>query len=60
MLRVREFGDGFGFALQPLPQRRIRGQIGGQNLNGYIRSRRVSRARYTSPMPPAPSGDRIS
>jgi hypothetical protein len=28
-VRVRKFGDGFGFALESLPQRRIRGQVGG-------------------------------
>src|SRR5436309_3797637 len=32
----------------------------GRILTATVRSRRVSRARYTSPMPPAPSGARIS
>src|SRR5580700_4717884 len=32
----------------------------GRILTATVRSRRVSRARYTSPMPPAPSGDWIS
>ena len=32
----------------------------GSTFTATIRSSRVSRARYTSPIPPAPSGDRIS
>ena len=32
----------------------------GRTLIATVRSRRVSRPRYTSPMPPAPSGDWIS
>ena len=32
----------------------------GNTLMATVRSRRVSHARYTSPMPPAPSGVRIS
>src|SRR4029077_19896643 len=32
----------------------------GRNLIATVRSRRVSRARYTSPIPPAPSGETIS
>src|SRR6202044_2384982 len=32
----------------------------GRILTATVRSRRVSLARYTSPMPPAPSGDWIS
>src|SRR6266851_6720980 len=32
----------------------------GRILTATVRSRRVSRARYTSPIPPAPSGDWIS
>src|SRR6266540_4494119 len=32
----------------------------GRTLIATARSRRVSRARYTSPIPPAPSGERIS
>src|SRR5580704_4817457 len=32
----------------------------GRILMATMRSRRVSQARYTSPMPPAPSGDWIS
>src|SRR5215472_1048230 len=33
---------------------------GGRTLMATLRSSRISRARYTSPMPPAPSGDWIS
>jgi len=32
----------------------------GNTFTATSRPRRVSRARYTSPIPPAPSGDRIS
>jgi hypothetical protein len=32
----------------------------GSTLIATVRSSRVSRARYTSPIPPAPSGDTIS
>src|SRR5262245_13542353 len=32
----------------------------GRTLTATVRSRRVSRALYTSPMPPAPIGDRTS
>jgi hypothetical protein len=32
----------------------------GSTFTATVRSRRVSRALYTSPIPPAPSGDRIS
>src|SRR5258708_40331143 len=32
----------------------------GRILMATVRSRRVSRARYTSPIPPAPSGETIS
>ena len=32
----------------------------GRTLTATVRPRRVSLARYTSPMPPAPRGERIS
>ena len=35
-VRMGEFRNRFGFALQTLPQGRIRGQIAGQNFDGYI------------------------
>src|SRR5260370_33434317 len=35
-------------------------RCGGRILMATLRSRRVSRARYTSPIPPAPSGAPIS
>jgi hypothetical protein len=35
-------------------------KLAGSTLIATSRSRRVSRARYTSPMPPAPSGETIS
>ena len=38
----------------------IRGKTAGRTLIATSRSSCVSRARYTSPIPPAPSGDRIS
>ncbi len=44
-------------ALQPLG---VPGEEIGQNLEATSRPSFVSRARYTSPIPPAPSGARIS
>src|SRR4029077_13203652 len=35
-------------------------RCGGSTLMATVRSRRVSRARYTSPIPPAPMGARTS
>ncbi len=35
-VRMSEFRNSLGFALQPLAQGRIRGQICRQNLDGYI------------------------
>lgn len=41
-------------------QRMVDAKLAGRTLIATSRSNRVSRARYTSPMPPAPSGDTIS
>ncbi len=35
-------------------------RCGGNTLTATVRSRRASRALYTSPIPPAPMGSRIS
>jgi hypothetical protein len=35
-------------------------RLGASTLMATVRSNRVSRARYTSPMPPAPTGDSIA
>jgi len=48
------------FATEPLPQITPIGQRPRQNLIAPMRSTRVSRARYTSPIPPAPIAERIS
>jgi len=55
-----EAGDGTSLAFESLPQIRIAGQFRGQDLDCTVRLRRVSRALYTSPMPPAPSALTIS
>ena len=34
---------------------RVEGQVGGQQFQRDVPARRESRARYTSPIPPAPS-----
>ena len=52
--------DGPRFAVEALLGLRVFDRWEGRILIATVRSRRVSRARYTSPMPPAPSGDRIS
>jgi hypothetical protein len=43
------------FALEPGETFGIVGEVIGQDLEPTSRCRRASRARYTSPMPPAPS-----
>ena len=60
-VRMREFGNCLGFAFQPLFERNVRGEACGQNFNRNLAVQpRIARARYTSPMPPAPSGATIS
>jgi hypothetical protein len=53
-------GDGLGFALEALFADGVCGKLRGKNLDGHGALERTSRARYTSPMPPEPSGDTIS
>jgi len=53
-VRVIQSGDGAGLALEAL------GEFSLEVLTATVRSRRVSRAFHTSPMPPAPMGERIS
>ena len=56
-----ELRDGARFAVEALAELRVRGQRVGQHLDrDGSRPSRVSRARYTSPMPPAPNGATIS
>ena len=54
-----ERGDRLRLALEAL-ERRVDVDVGWKDLDGDEPIERVSRARYTSPMPPAPSGARIS
>ena len=54
-----ERGEDFGLALQAGDAIGILRECGGRILIATSRFRRVSRARYTSPMPPSPSFARI-
>ena len=49
-----ERGDGPRLLLETAAPLGVRGAAGRQHLDGDVRPRRVSRALYTSPMPPAP------
>ena len=53
-VRVAQRGQRLRFPLQALPQARVAAASTGRTLTATSRSRRVSRARYTSPIPPAP------
>ena len=59
-VRVIQAGDSLRFALEPLLRMGSEENCAGKILIATVRSNRVSRARYTSPIPPAPRGDRIS
>ena len=54
-VRVFERSNGASFAVQSAHGTADRGPRHDSTLMATVRSRRVSRARYTSPMPPAPS-----
>ena len=53
-------GEDLRFALEPREAIGIGGEDVGRTFSATSRFSFVSRARYTSPMPPAPSGERIS
>jgi hypothetical protein len=55
-----EHGNRASFAFEPLSSCGIGGKMPGQNLDATMRSRRVSRALLTSPIPPAPISRTIS
>jgi hypothetical protein len=59
-VRMIQLGDRLGFAFKPLLANWIRGELRRRILIATVRSSRVSRARYTSPMPPAPGGAQTS
>jgi hypothetical protein len=59
-VRMIERRDAFGLALEALARIGVLGDLRRENLIATVRSSRVSRARYTSPMPPAPSAETIS
>ena len=59
-VRVVERRDRAGLALEARAHLGRAARCGGSTLIATSRPSRVSRARYTSPMPPAPSGERIS
>ena len=50
-----EGGDRLGFPIETLAELGSAANAEGRTLMATVRSSRVSRARYTSPMPPAPS-----
>ena len=58
-VRVVQRRNAARFALEPLAATRIGRKAGGSTLMATVRSSRVSRARYTSPIPPAPSNSPI-
>ena len=53
-------GEDFRFPLEPRQPVGIAGERLRQDFNATSRFNRVSRARYTSPIPPAPRGAMIS
>jgi hypothetical protein len=53
-------GDGPGLAFEAGADVSIDAMYFGRTLTATVRSRRVSRAFHTSPIPPAPRGERIS
>jgi hypothetical protein len=55
-----ERGEHVRFALEPRRSVPIGAEASGRTLSATSRPSVVSRARYTSPMPPAPSGATIS
>ena len=59
-VRMIERRERLGFALKARHRSGSCANVSGRILIATSRSSRVSRARYTSPMPPAPSADRIS
>jgi hypothetical protein len=52
-------GSGFGFPLETMQPFWISRYFRGKDLQGIQSVERVSRAWYTSPIPPAPSNDTI-
>ena len=59
-VRMIERRDRARLTLETVAKLRIGGERAARILIATVRSSRVSRARYTSPMPPAPSGATIS
>ena len=53
-------GDGPCLAFEALAKLRILRQVTGKNFDGNCAVGRVSRAQYTSPIPPASSCEAIS
>jgi hypothetical protein len=59
-VRMVQARDSAGLAFEALAKLWIAGQMAGGTLIATLRSSRVSRALYTSPIPPAPTGETIS
>jgi hypothetical protein len=59
-VRIVERGEHFSFALEAREPIGIGRDEPGSSFTATSRLRRVSRALYTSPIPPAPMGERIS
>ena len=55
-VRMVQRADDAGFAIEALAELRVGGELRRQDLDRDVRSRRVSTARYTCPMPPAATG----
>ena len=59
-VRMSQLRDRARLAIEAFAELRIGRERFGRILIATVRSSRVSRALYTSPMPPAPRGERIS
>ena len=59
-VRMIQRRDGTRLTLEPLPEVFASAMCDGSTFTATVRLSRVSRALYTSPMPPAPIGRRIS
>ncbi len=59
-VRMIQRREDFGFTLEPRGALGVRGERLGQHLERNVPIQSVSRARYTSPMPPAPIRPTIS
>jgi hypothetical protein len=59
-VRMVQCGNGPGLASEPGARPASRASVGASTFSATARSSRVSRARYTSPIPPAPISETTS